>query len=65
MGRFPILSGQVVLSDSASGTRQLAEKLGVRVQQQLQICLDCMSKSKNCDKPINYGSPGWQLGLLI
>ena len=26
----------------------------VRVQQPLQICLGCRSKSKKCDKPINY-----------
>ena len=26
----------------------------VRVQRSLQICLKCRSKSKKCDKPINY-----------
>jgi len=31
-----------------------AAKLGVRVQQPLQICLGCRSKSKKCDKQLTH-----------
>ena len=38
----------------AGFAQRSAAKLGVRVQEPLQICLECRSKSKKCDKPINY-----------
>ena len=35
-------------------TAVASAKAGVRVQQPLQICLECRSKSKKCDKQLTH-----------
>jgi hypothetical protein len=45
--------GALLRADARFAHRSGA-KVGVRVQQSLQICLECRSKSKKCDKQLTH-----------